>query len=64
MIHSCVVGDVLVTSVQRLLEEHAGDEPTLSYTGKPIVKWPRRVRMGLLSMFAVYVISDIQIADL
>uniref|UniRef100_A0A673FUZ1 [histone H3]-dimethyl-L-lysine(36) demethylase n=1 Tax=Sinocyclocheilus rhinocerous TaxID=307959 RepID=A0A673FUZ1_9TELE len=27
----------------RLLEEHANDNPKLSYTGKPIVKWPKRV---------------------
>uniref|UniRef100_A0A8C2HQX4 [histone H3]-dimethyl-L-lysine(36) demethylase n=1 Tax=Cyprinus carpio TaxID=7962 RepID=A0A8C2HQX4_CYPCA len=26
----------------RLLEEHANDNPKLSYTGKPIVKWPKR----------------------
>uniref|UniRef100_A0A671MR12 [histone H3]-dimethyl-L-lysine(36) demethylase n=1 Tax=Sinocyclocheilus anshuiensis TaxID=1608454 RepID=A0A671MR12_9TELE len=26
----------------RLLEEHANDNPKLSYTGNPIVKWPKR----------------------
>uniref|UniRef100_A0A673KHI4 [histone H3]-dimethyl-L-lysine(36) demethylase n=1 Tax=Sinocyclocheilus rhinocerous TaxID=307959 RepID=A0A673KHI4_9TELE len=30
-------------SQQKLLEEHANDNPKLSYTGKPIVKWPKRV---------------------
>uniref|UniRef100_A0A3Q3QMV6 [histone H3]-dimethyl-L-lysine(36) demethylase n=1 Tax=Monopterus albus TaxID=43700 RepID=A0A3Q3QMV6_MONAL len=25
-----------------LLKEHAGDNPKLSYTGKPIVRWPKR----------------------
>ncbi|KAG5263503.1 hypothetical protein AALO_G00265540 [Alosa alosa] len=32
----------LLSDIRRLLEEHADDEPRLSYTGKPIVKWPRR----------------------
>lgn len=30
--------------MQTLLEEHANDDPKLSYTGKPIVTWPKRVR--------------------
>lgn len=29
--------------VQALLKEHANDNPKLSYTGKPIIKWPKRV---------------------
>lgn len=29
--------------VQALLREHANDDPKLSYTGQPIVKWPERV---------------------
>lgn len=33
-----------VFSPQALLKEHANDNPKLSYTGRPIVKWPRRVR--------------------
>ena len=41
--------------VQTLLEEHADDDPGLSYTGKPIVKWPRRVRMGLQSLLAIII---------
>ncbi|KAL2077852.1 hypothetical protein ACEWY4_027356 [Coilia grayii] len=32
----------LLSDIRRLLEEHADDEPKFSYTGKPIVKWPRR----------------------
>lgn len=28
---------------QKLLEEHGNDNAKLSYTGKPIVKWPKRV---------------------
>lgn len=30
--------------LQALLKEHASDVPKLSYTGRPIVKWPKRVR--------------------
>uniref|UniRef100_A0A7N8X2K0 [histone H3]-dimethyl-L-lysine(36) demethylase n=1 Tax=Mastacembelus armatus TaxID=205130 RepID=A0A7N8X2K0_9TELE len=33
----------LVSGVlQALLKEHANDNPKLSYTGKPIIKWPKR----------------------
>lgn len=32
------------TLVQALLKEHANDDPKLSYTGEPIVRWPERVR--------------------
>lgn len=37
---SCI--NLLVFS-KALLKEHANDIPKLSYTGKPIVKWPKRV---------------------
>lgn len=30
--------------VQAVLKEHGSDNPKLSYTGEPIVKWPERVR--------------------
>ncbi|XP_072239775.1 lysine (K)-specific demethylase 2Aa isoform X2 [Leuresthes tenuis] len=33
---------VLITHVKALLKEHANDNPKLSYTGRPIVKWPKR----------------------
>lgn len=29
--------------LQKILMEHASDDPKLSFTGKPIVKWPKRV---------------------
>lgn len=29
-----------------VLKEHANDDPKLSYTGEPIVKWPPRVSKG------------------
>ncbi|TRY83912.1 hypothetical protein DNTS_014657 [Danionella cerebrum] len=32
----------LLSDIKRLLEEHKGDSPEQSYTGKPIVKWPKR----------------------
>ncbi|XP_068448031.1 lysine (K)-specific demethylase 2Aa isoform X5 [Clinocottus analis] len=32
----------LITHIKALLKEHANDNPNLSYTGKPIVKWPKR----------------------
>ncbi|XP_071755132.1 lysine (K)-specific demethylase 2Aa isoform X1 [Centroberyx gerrardi] len=32
----------LLTHIKALLKEHANDTPKLSYTGKPIVKWPKR----------------------
>ncbi|XP_056327861.1 lysine-specific demethylase 2A [Danio aesculapii] len=32
----------LLSDMRKLLEEHANDSPKLSYTGKPIVKWPKR----------------------
>lgn len=34
---------------QKLLEEHGNDNSKLSYTGKPIVKWPKRVSYILVS---------------
>uniref|UniRef100_A0A8D3EG47 [histone H3]-dimethyl-L-lysine(36) demethylase n=1 Tax=Scophthalmus maximus TaxID=52904 RepID=A0A8D3EG47_SCOMX len=33
----------LITHIKALLKEHANDNPKLAYTGKPIVKWPKRV---------------------
>uniref|UniRef100_A0A3P9KBH0 [histone H3]-dimethyl-L-lysine(36) demethylase n=1 Tax=Oryzias latipes TaxID=8090 RepID=A0A3P9KBH0_ORYLA len=32
----------LVTHIKMLLKEHASDDPNLSYTGKPIITWPKR----------------------
>ncbi|KAM9530712.1 lysine (K)-specific demethylase 2Aa isoform 2-T2 [Salvelinus alpinus] len=32
----------LLHDIRALLKEHANDIPKLSYTGKPIVKWPKR----------------------
>ncbi|XP_056625039.1 lysine-specific demethylase 2A isoform X1 [Triplophysa dalaica] len=32
----------LLSDIRKLLVEHASDSPKLSYTGKPIVKWPKR----------------------
>uniref|UniRef100_A0A8D3CP11 [histone H3]-dimethyl-L-lysine(36) demethylase n=1 Tax=Scophthalmus maximus TaxID=52904 RepID=A0A8D3CP11_SCOMX len=32
----------LITHIKALLKEHANDNPKLAYTGKPIVKWPKR----------------------
>uniref|UniRef100_A0A8D0CL61 [histone H3]-dimethyl-L-lysine(36) demethylase n=1 Tax=Scleropages formosus TaxID=113540 RepID=A0A8D0CL61_SCLFO len=32
----------LLHDIRTLLQEHANDIPKLSYTGRPIVKWPRR----------------------
>ncbi|XP_026796313.3 lysine-specific demethylase 2A isoform X1 [Pangasianodon hypophthalmus] len=32
----------LLGDIRALLEEHANDDPKLSYTGKPIVTWPKR----------------------
>ncbi|XP_063740267.1 lysine (K)-specific demethylase 2Aa isoform X3 [Eleginops maclovinus] len=32
----------LITHIKALLKEHASDNPKLSYSGKPIVKWPKR----------------------
>uniref|UniRef100_A0A3B4TU56 [histone H3]-dimethyl-L-lysine(36) demethylase n=1 Tax=Seriola dumerili TaxID=41447 RepID=A0A3B4TU56_SERDU len=32
----------LITHIKALLKEHASDNTKLSYTGKPIVKWPKR----------------------
>uniref|UniRef100_A0A8C7GE54 [histone H3]-dimethyl-L-lysine(36) demethylase n=1 Tax=Oncorhynchus kisutch TaxID=8019 RepID=A0A8C7GE54_ONCKI len=34
----------LLHDIRALLKEHANDIPKLSYTGTPIVKWPKRVR--------------------
>ncbi|KAG7254938.1 hypothetical protein CRUP_010465 [Coryphaenoides rupestris] len=33
----------LLTHIKALLKEHANDSPKLSYTGKPIITWPKRV---------------------
>ncbi|XP_076878503.1 lysine-specific demethylase 2A isoform X2 [Brachyhypopomus gauderio] len=32
----------LLDDIRALLKEHANDDPKLSYTGKPIVMWPKR----------------------
>ncbi|XP_040892668.1 lysine (K)-specific demethylase 2Aa isoform X2 [Toxotes jaculatrix] len=32
----------LITHIKALLKEHANDIPKLSYTGNPIIKWPKR----------------------
>ncbi|KAK7138307.1 hypothetical protein R3I94_013816 [Phoxinus phoxinus] len=32
----------LLSDIRKLLEEHGNDNAKLSYTGKPIVKWPKR----------------------
>uniref|UniRef100_A0A671NNT5 Lysine-specific demethylase 2A-like n=1 Tax=Sinocyclocheilus anshuiensis TaxID=1608454 RepID=A0A671NNT5_9TELE len=32
----------LLQDIRELLKEHANDIPKLSYTGKPIVRWPKR----------------------
>nr|XP_055034262.1 lysine-specific demethylase 2A [Misgurnus anguillicaudatus] len=32
----------LLSDMRKLLQEHANDNPKLSYTGEPIVKWPKR----------------------
>uniref|UniRef100_A0A1A8GQ11 [histone H3]-dimethyl-L-lysine(36) demethylase n=1 Tax=Nothobranchius korthausae TaxID=1143690 RepID=A0A1A8GQ11_9TELE len=32
----------LLNHVKALLREHANDNPKLSYTGRPIIRWPRR----------------------
>ncbi|GLD52280.1 lysine-specific demethylase 2A-like protein, partial [Lates japonicus] len=32
----------LITHIKALLKEHGSDNPKLSYTGKPIIKWPKR----------------------
>ncbi|XP_026159665.1 lysine (K)-specific demethylase 2Aa isoform X4 [Mastacembelus armatus] len=32
----------LIAQMKALLKEHANDNPKLSYTGKPIIKWPKR----------------------
>uniref|UniRef100_A0A6Q2WWC5 [histone H3]-dimethyl-L-lysine(36) demethylase n=1 Tax=Esox lucius TaxID=8010 RepID=A0A6Q2WWC5_ESOLU len=33
----------LLHDIRALLREHSNDDPQMSYTGKPIVKWPQRV---------------------
>uniref|UniRef100_H2SK80 Lysine (K)-specific demethylase 2Aa n=1 Tax=Takifugu rubripes TaxID=31033 RepID=H2SK80_TAKRU len=33
----------LVSHIKALLKEHANDNPKLSYTGNPIITWPKRV---------------------
>ncbi|TDH07623.1 hypothetical protein EPR50_G00107560 [Perca flavescens] len=33
---------VLLEDMRTLLKQHANDNPKLSYTGEPIVKWPKR----------------------
>ena len=40
----CVCVCNCVRGPQALLKEHASDVPKLSYTGTPIVQWPKRVR--------------------
>ncbi|XP_061687195.1 lysine (K)-specific demethylase 2Aa isoform X2 [Syngnathoides biaculeatus] len=32
----------LITHIKAVLKEHANDDPKQSYTGKPIVRWPKR----------------------
>ncbi|XP_013855734.1 lysine-specific demethylase 2A, partial [Austrofundulus limnaeus] len=32
----------LLTHIKALLKEHANDNPKLSYTGNPIIRWPQR----------------------
>lgn len=32
----------LLNDIRAVLKEHANDDPNLSYTGKPIVTWPKR----------------------
>ncbi|XP_025763895.1 lysine (K)-specific demethylase 2Aa isoform X2 [Oreochromis niloticus] len=32
----------LITHIKALLKEHANDNPSMSYTGRPIVRWPKR----------------------
>uniref|UniRef100_A0A3B4D8U3 [histone H3]-dimethyl-L-lysine(36) demethylase n=2 Tax=Pygocentrus nattereri TaxID=42514 RepID=A0A3B4D8U3_PYGNA len=32
----------LLSDIRAVLEEHTNDDPKLSYTGKPIVTWPKR----------------------
>ncbi|XP_060908954.1 lysine (K)-specific demethylase 2Aa isoform X2 [Labrus mixtus] len=32
----------LITHIKALLKEHANDNPKLSYSGKPIIRWPKR----------------------
>ncbi|CAF90519.1 unnamed protein product, partial [Tetraodon nigroviridis] len=39
----------LVAHIKALLKEHANDNPKLSYTGKPIITWPKRVRSSDIS---------------
>uniref|UniRef100_A0A671VPV7 [histone H3]-dimethyl-L-lysine(36) demethylase n=1 Tax=Sparus aurata TaxID=8175 RepID=A0A671VPV7_SPAAU len=38
----------LITHIKALLKEHTSDNPKLSYTGKPIVRWPKRVSIFTL----------------
>nr|XP_061792053.1 lysine-specific demethylase 2A-like [Nerophis lumbriciformis] len=33
----------LITRMKAILKEHANDDPKQSYTGKPIVKWPKMI---------------------
>uniref|UniRef100_A0A7N6A9T1 [histone H3]-dimethyl-L-lysine(36) demethylase n=1 Tax=Anabas testudineus TaxID=64144 RepID=A0A7N6A9T1_ANATE len=40
----------LITHIKALLKEHANDNPKLSYTGKPIVKWPKRKPASSMSV--------------
>uniref|UniRef100_A0AAR2J0Y8 [histone H3]-dimethyl-L-lysine(36) demethylase n=1 Tax=Pygocentrus nattereri TaxID=42514 RepID=A0AAR2J0Y8_PYGNA len=37
----------LLSDIRAVLEEHTNDDPKLSYTGKPIVTWPKRVRPNI-----------------
>lgn len=43
---------------QALLKEHANDNPKLSYTGEPIVKWPSRVREHIFTANWEYIATD------
>uniref|UniRef100_A0AAR2JQM2 [histone H3]-dimethyl-L-lysine(36) demethylase n=1 Tax=Pygocentrus nattereri TaxID=42514 RepID=A0AAR2JQM2_PYGNA len=38
-----------IRNAPAVLEEHTNDDPKLSYTGKPIVTWPKRVRPNISS---------------
>uniref|UniRef100_A0AAR2JE87 [histone H3]-dimethyl-L-lysine(36) demethylase n=1 Tax=Pygocentrus nattereri TaxID=42514 RepID=A0AAR2JE87_PYGNA len=38
----------LLSDIRAVLEEHTNDDPKLSYTGKPIVTWPKRVRPNIM----------------
>lgn len=46
---------VVAAFLQMLLNEHASDDPNLSYTGKPIITWPKRVSYPLCALSDGYV---------